>query len=42
MSDREIGSIMGIKASLVGQWRRRARLWLKDRYSSEEEEDQSR
>lgn len=35
MSDREIGKAMGIKASLVGQWRRRARLWLKRRYSGE-------
>ena len=41
MSDREIGIEMGIKASLVGQWRHRARLWLKDRYSREEE-DQNR
>lgn len=41
MSDQEIGVAMGIKASLVGQWRRRARLWLKDRYSGGED-DRSR
>lgn len=39
MSDREIGKIMGIKASLVGQWRHRARLWLRERYAREYDED---
>ena len=35
MSDRVIGKKLGIRESLVGQWRRRARLWLRDRYSRE-------
>ena len=35
MSDRKIGRRLGIKESLVGQWRRRARVWLRDRYSRE-------
>lgn len=35
MSDRRIGRRLGIKESLVGQWRRRARVWLRDRYSRE-------
>lgn len=38
MSDREIGIEMGIKTSLVGQWRHRARLWLKNRYARKEDE----
>ncbi len=39
MSDREIGEAMGVKSSLVGQWRRRARRWLMDRYSVENKEN---
>lgn len=41
MSDRMIGRKLGIREALVGQWRRRARLWLQDRYFSEYEERDS-
>lgn len=35
ISDRVIGRRMGVKESLVGQWRKRARMWLKDKYDRE-------
>ncbi len=37
MSDRTISRKLGVKESLVGQWRHRARLWLREKYSSEYE-----
>lgn len=38
MNDHEIGEELGIKASLAGKWRERAKKWMRGRYAGEDRE----
>ncbi len=36
MKDREIGKLLGVKASLIGKWRERTLKWLRNAYEEED------
>ena len=38
MTDKEISAEKGIRKSLAVQWRKRAQVWLRERYEAEEQE----